>query len=220
MSSQTLQLDERLYGYLLKSSLRETAIQKELRAKTASHPWANMQICPEQGQFMALLVKMLGAKKIIELGVFTGYSSLAMAMALPEDGKIIACDVSEEYTNTAKHYWHKAGVSEKIELILAPALVTLSKLLEQGAANSFDFIFIDAVKEEYTAYYQEGYKLLRQGGVIAVDNVLWNGAVADLAINDSATEALRKFNQLVLNDERVDLSMVPIGDGLTLIRKR
>ena len=220
MTSKTLNLNDQLYDYLLSNSLRETAIQKELRQETSTHQWSNMQISPEQGQLLALLVKILGATKIIELGVFTGYSSLTMAMALPQDGKIIACDVSEEYTNTAKCYWQKAGLEEKIELKLAPALETLQKLLEQGAEASVDFMFIDAVKEEYIEYYQYGYQLLRQGGMMAVDNVLWNGDVANPEINDVETKALREFNQLVLNDERVDLSLVPIGDGLTLIRKR
>ena len=179
-----------------------------------------MQVSPEQGQFMAFLVKMLNAKKIMELGVFTGYSSLCMAKALPADGKIIACDVNEEYTSKAKEYWQAAGVAGKIELRLAPALDTLAELVESGASNSFDFIFVDAVKEEYSAYYPLNCRLLRSGGLMAVDNVLWGGDVANPEDQTDETIAIREFNSMVHADEKVDMCMIPIGDGLTLIRKR
>ena len=190
------------------------------RAETAGHRWAGMQISPEQGQFMALLVKLLNARKIIELGVFTGYSSLCMAGALPADGKIIACDVSEEYTSKAKEYWQAAGVAEKIELRLAPALETLADLVRAGESDSFDFIFVDAVKEEYSAYYPLNYRLLRRGGLMAIDNVLWGGNVANPDKQSDETVAIREFNRMVHADEKVDICMLPVGDGLTLIRKR
>jgi len=220
MSRNSINLTEKVYDYLLNSSLRESDLLRQLREETALHKMAVMQIAPEQGQFMALLIKILGAKRIIELGVFTGYSSLCMAQALPTDGKIIACDVSEEYTSIASHYWQQAGVNDKIDLRLAPALETLAALLAAGEAEQFDFVFIDAVKEEYMAYYQHAFELIRPGGLIAVDNVLWDGLVADPENQDPETLAIRKFNTHVHNDERVDISMVPVGDGLTLIRKR
>ena len=190
------------------------------RAQTARHKWAGMQISPEQGQFMALLVKLLNARKIIELGVYTGYSSLCMARALPPDGKIIACDVNEEYTSRAKEYWQAAGVAEKIELRLAPALDTLADLVASGASDSFDFIFVDAVKEEYSAYYPLNYRLLRSGGLMAIDNVLWGGDVANPDKQSDETVAIREFNKMVHADDKVDMCMLPVGDGVTLIRKR
>ena len=190
------------------------------RAQTARHKWAGMQISPEQGQFMALLVKLLNARKIIELGVYTGYSSLCMARALPPDGKIIACDVNEEYSSRAKEYWQAAGVAEKIELRLAPALDTLADLVASGASDSFDFIFVDAVKEEYSAYYPLNYRLLRSGGLMAIDNVLWGGGVANPDKQDAETVAIREFNEMVHADDKVDMCMLPVGDGVTLIRKR
>ena len=189
------------------------------RAQTARHKWAGMQISPELGQFMAMLVKLLNARKIIELGVYTGYSSLCMARALPPDGKIIACDVNEEYTSRAKEYWQAAGVAEKIELRLAPALDTLADLVASGASDSFDFIFVDAVKEEYSAYYPLNYRLLRSGGLMAIDNVLWGGGVANPDKQDAETVAIREFNEMVHADDKVDMCMLPVGDGVTLIRK-
>jgi predicted O-methyltransferase YrrM len=220
VSRNSINLTEEVYDYLLSVSLRESAILQQLREETASHKMASMQISPEQGQFMALLVKMLGAKRIIELGVFTGYSSLCMALALPADGKIIACDVSEEYTSIAKRYWQQAGVSDKIDLRLAPGLETLAALLADDEAETFDFVFIDAIKEEYKDYYEQALKLIHPGGVIGIDNVLWGGSVANPEKHDEETVAIREFNEHVHNDERVDLSMIPIGDGLTLARKR
>ena len=220
MSRTPINLTEQVHEYLLSVTLREDETMLRCRAETAGHKWAGMQISPEQGQFMALLVKLLNARKIMELGVFTGYSSLCMARALPVDGKIIACDINEEYTSKAKEYWQAAGVAEKIELRLTPALDTLTDLLRVGASDSFDFIFVDAVKEEYSAYYPLNYRLLRRGGMMAIDNVLWGGNVANPDKQDAETVAIREFNAMVHKDERVDICMLPIGDGLTLIRKR
>ena len=220
MSSRTLSLDDRLYDYLLQKSLREPAALAALRAETASHPWVNMQIAPEQGQFMQLLVRLMGARRTVEVGVFTGYSSLAVALALPADGHVLACDISEEYTATARRYWQLAGVAHKIELVIAPALATLDARLAAGEAGKYDFAFIDADKGGYHAYYERLLGLVRPGGLIAVDNTLWNGAVADPGDRSADTLAIRAFNDRLLADERVDLSLVPIGDGLTLVRRR
>jgi predicted O-methyltransferase YrrM len=220
MSSSTINLTEAVSNYLESVSLREDPILQQLRHETASHKWAAMQISPLQGQFMALLVQLLGARKIIELGVFTGYSSLCMALALPADGKIVACDVSEDYTNIAKRYWELARVRDKIDLQIAPALETLQKLLDANEAGSFDFIFIDAVKEEYKQYFEYALELLRPGGLIGIDNVLWGGSVANPDKQDAETIAIREFNSALHLDKRVDISMLPVGDGLTLARKR
>lgn len=220
MSKQTLGLNNQLYDYLLSASLRETGILHRLREETANHSYAMMQISPEQGQFMTLLVQLIGAKKTLEVGVFTGYSSLCVALALPSDGKIIACDVSEEYTAIARRYWQEAGVAEKIDLKLAPALQTLDDLLAAGEAGTFDFAFIDADKENYDAYYERSLQLVRAGGLIAIDNVLWGGRVADPQVEDNSTQAIRKLNEKLHQDERITLSLVPIADGLTLALKR
>jgi predicted O-methyltransferase YrrM len=220
MSNKILVLDNRLYDYLLSVSLREPEILRELREETANHPRAIMQIAPDQGQFMALLIQLMGAKKVLEIGVFTGYSSLAVALALPADGKMIACDVSEEYTSIASRYWEKAGVANKIDLRLAPALESLDELIASGENGSFDFVFIDADKQNYDNYYEQSLQLLRSGGLIAIDNVLWSGKVADPQIQDGQTKAIRKFNEKLHQDERITLSLVPIADGLTLARKR
>ena len=220
MAPRTLSLDGRLYDYVLSHSVREPAILKELRAETAKLPMAMMQIGPEQGQFMGLLVELTGAKRAIEVGTFTGYSSLSVALAMPADGRLIACDVSEEYTNIARRYWAKAGVAGKIELKLGPAVATLDGLLAAGGAGSFDFAFIDADKPNYLQYYERCLKLLRQGGLLAIDNVLWGGDVADPEKNDADTTAIRALNDKVAADERVSLSLLPLGDGLTLARKR
>jgi caffeoyl-CoA O-methyltransferase len=219
MSSRTLPLDPTLYDYLLSHSLREHPVLAELREITRTHPHAGMQIAPEQGQLLALLVRLIGAKRTIEVGVFTGYSSLAVALALPDDGRILACDISDEYTRIARMHWQKAGVAHKLELVLAPAQQTLDAKLAAGAAGSFDFAFIDADKTGYDAYYERCLRLLRPGGLIAVDNVLWGGAVAHPS-NDADTLALQAFNEKLHADERIDLSMLPVGDGLTLARKR
>jgi predicted O-methyltransferase YrrM len=220
MSNRTIGLDPGLYDYLLRASLREHPALARLRADTASHPRVNMQIAPEQGQFMALLARLIGATHCIEVGVFTGYSSLAVALALPPRGRLVACDISEEYTDLARPYWEEAGMTAKIDLRIAPALETLDALLSQGGAGSYDFGFIDADKGAYADYYERLLVLLRPGGLIAVDNTLWNGAVADPDNDEPDTVAIRAFNEKLRDDERVDLSLVPIGDGLSLARKR
>jgi predicted O-methyltransferase YrrM len=220
MLKKTVGLDDPLYDYLLSVSLREPEILLQLREETARLPNAMMQISPEQGQFMALLVELLGATKTLEIGVFTGYSSLCVALALPPNGKIVACDVSEEYTAVARSYWEAAGVAHKIDLRVAPALETLDELLAAGQAETFDFSFIDADKGNYEGYYERSLQLVRPGGLIAVDNVLWSGRVADPQNQDSSTKTIRAFNEKLHHDERVTLSLVPIADGLTLARKR
>ena len=219
MSDRTLNLDDTLYQYLLEVSLREHPVLAELRALTHRHPLARMQISPEQGQFMALLIKLIGARSTLEIGVFTGYSALAVALALPQDGCIVACDVSQEFTDVARVYWDKAGVAGKIDLRLAPAVETLDSLIAAGQAGHFDFAFIDADKTSYDAYYERCLTLLRQGGLIVIDNVLWGGRVAHPAEDDD-TAAIQALNRKLQRDARVDLSMLPISDGLTLARKR
>jgi caffeoyl-CoA O-methyltransferase len=209
-----------LYDYLLQASLREPPLLAELRAETAKLPMAAMQISPEQGQFMAFLVETIGARRTIEIGTFTGYSALCVALALPSGGKVIACDVSEEYTAIGRRYWSRAGVADKIDLRLAPALDTLANLLAEGGAGSIDFAFIDADKREYNGYYEAVLKLMRPGGIVAVDNVLWDGAVADPAKQDDDTRAIRALNEKLKADSRISLSLLPLGDGLTLARKR
>lgn len=210
---------ENLADYIRKVTLREPEILKRLREETAKLPNAIMQICPEQGQFMGLLMRLLGAKRTLEVGVFTGYSSTAVALALPDDGKIIACDISPDYTAMARRYWREAGVEHKVDLRLAPAIETLDALLSEGKSGSFDFAFIDADKENYGGYYERALKLLRPGGVIAVDNVLWHGKVLDDSVQDADTRAIRALNEKLHRDERVIVSMLPIGDGLTLAYK-
>jgi len=219
MSKQTLGLEQNLYDYLLSVSLREPTILTQLRQETAQMPRSIMQISPEQGQFMALLVKLIGAKKTLEVGVFTGYSSLVVALALPADGKIVACDVSEEYTSVARRYWQQAGVADKIDLHIAPALETLDKLLTAGEAETFDFAFIDADKSNYDNYYERCLELIRPGGLIAIDNVLWSGKVAETEIQDNQTNKIRDLNRKLHEDSRITLSLVPIADGLTLAMK-
>ncbi|MGB7442868.1 MAG: class I SAM-dependent methyltransferase [Coleofasciculaceae cyanobacterium] len=220
MSNKTLDLNSQLYDYLLSVSLRESEILRQLRQETADHPYGIMQIAPEQGQFMALLVQLLGAKKTLEIGVFTGYSSLSVALALPPNGQVIACDVSEEYTKIARRYWQAAGVEEKIDLRLAPALKTLDELLAAGEAGTFDFAFIDADKLNYQNYYERSLQLIRPGGLIIIDNVLWSGKVADSQVQDKDTEAIRALNKKLHQDERVTISLIPVADGLTLALKR
>jgi caffeoyl-CoA O-methyltransferase len=220
MSRRSIVLTDALYEYLLSVSLREPELLARLRQETARQEMARMQISPEQGQFMFLLLRLIGARRCLEIGVFTGYSSLVTALALPEDGRIVACDVSEEWTAVARRYWREAGVESKIDLRIAPALETLDRLMEAGEAGRFDFAFLDADKESYLSYYERMLKLLRPGGLLVVDNVLWSGRVADPEVSDPDTTALRHFNEVLHRDERIDLSLVPIGDGLTLARKR
>jgi predicted O-methyltransferase YrrM len=219
MSNQTLALDDRLYDYLLGVSLREDPILARLRAETSALPEANMQIAPEQGQFMALLAKLMGARRCLEVGTFTGYSALAIAQALPADGQLIALDVSEQWTSIARRYWAEAGVAERIDLRLGPAADAMHRLLDTRQGESFDFIFVDADKTGYRAYCGLALELLRPGGLLLLDNVLWGGRVIDPAINDPDTRAIRELNEWLCQEERVDLSLVPIGDGLTLARK-
>lgn len=220
MSKQTLNLSDQLYHYLLSVSLREPEVLAALRAETAKDEMSIMQISPEQGQFMALLVKILNPKKIVEVGTFTGYSSLAMALATPDDCEITCCDVSEKWTSIARRYWQQAGVEGRIKLHLAPAIETLDHMLAEGQAGSVDFAFIDADKVNYPNYFEKCLALLRTGGVIAVDNVLWGGSVIDSKKNDEDTIAIRHFNKRLQSDSRVDISLVPIADGLTLARKK
>jgi caffeoyl-CoA O-methyltransferase len=219
MAHRTLQLDDTLYDYVLAHSLREHPAQVALREATKGHPHALMQIGPEQGQFMALLVRLAGARRAIEIGVFTGYSALAVALALPDDGYLLACDVSDEYTRIGKPCWDMAGVAHKIDLHIGPALPTLDARLGAGEAASYDFAFIDADKTAYDAYYERCLDLVRQGGLIAIDNVLWSGSVARPA-ETADTRALQALNDKLHRDERIDVSLLPIGDGLTLARKR
>ena len=221
MSNKTICITEELYEYMLSVSLREPAVLHELRRETALDEHANMQISPEQGQFMALLVRLLGARKTLDIGVYTGYSSLCIGLALPRDGRVIACDLNREWTDIAKRYWRKAGVAGKIELCLAPAQQTLEDLLaeKKKTAAAFDFAFIDADKKKYDMYYEYCLELIRPGGLIAIDNVLWDGAVADESVNDVDTIAIRSLNNKIHADPRVEISLVPIADGLTLARK-
>ena len=219
MTYRSLHVDEALYAYVLSHSLREHPAQVALREATRAHPHAGMQIGPEQAQFMALLAKLIGARRAVEVGVFTGYSALSVALALPDDGELLACDINAEYTAIGRPHWQAAGVAHKIELVLAPALVTLDARLAAGAAGQYDFAFIDADKTGYDGYYERCLKLLRPGGLIAIDNVLWSGSVARLA-KDADTAALQALNTRLHGDARIDLSLLPIGDGLTLARKR
>ena len=219
MSHKTLGLSESLSSYIQSISVQESEVLVKLREETAKLPGAVMQIAPEQGQLMSLLVQLLGAKKTLDIGVFTGYSSLVVALALPEDGKIVACDRDENCTAIASRYWQEAGVSQKIDLHLAPALETLDKLIAQGQANSFDFAFIDADKRNYAHYYEKCLQLVRPGGLIAIDNVLWSGRVADPSYSDKRTISIREFNQKLYQDPRVKISLIPIADGLTLALK-
>ena len=221
MSNQSIGLSDPLYQYLLANSVREPEILAKLRAETAQHPLVNMQISPEQGQLMGLLVQLIGARKCLEVGVFTGYSSLAVALNLPDDGRIVACDVSDEFTLLARRYWQEAGVAHKISLYIAPALATLDQLILNGESGTFDFAFIDADKNNYGAYYDRCFQLVRQGGIILVDNVLWYGRVADPGMdNDKRTQAIKQINQQIYHDDRVQISLIPIGDGLTIARKK
>lgn len=220
MSSRTLNFDERVHAYLQANSLREPPVMARLRAETAKLAAGRMQISPEQGQFMALLVKLLGARRCLEVGTFTGYSALACALALPADGELVALDISEEWTATARRYWAEAGVADRIRLRLAPAGNSLRQLRREGRDASFDFMFIDADKTGYADYVEQGHHLVRAGGLIAIDNVLWSGSVADPADASPDTVALRSLNAALKDDQRFDLSMLPIGDGLTLLRKR
>ncbi len=220
MSSRTLNVTDRVYEYLLRETVHEPDPLPRLRQETARLPNARMQISPEQGQLMRLLVELIGARRAIEVGVFTGYSSLCTAMAMPEDGRIVACDVSDEYTQVARRFWREAGLDHKIDLRLAPAVDTLDAMIAAGESGRFDFAFIDADKSNYDAYYERCLALLRTGGLIAIDNMLWSGRVADAGDRDVDTLAIRALNAKIAGDDRVSMNLVPIGDGLMLARKR
>jgi predicted O-methyltransferase YrrM len=219
MTGRYLHLDDKLFDYVVAHSVREHPAQAALREATRNHPHAGMQISPDQGQLMALLVRLLGARRTIEIGVFTGYSALCVALALPENGRVLACDINDEYVGVGRPHWQAAGVAHKIDVVLGPALQTLDARLAAGEAGQYDFAFIDADKTGYDAYYERCLQLLRAGGLIAIDNVLWSGAVAQPA-RDADTAALQALNDKLHADARVDLAMVAISDGITLARKR
>ncbi len=220
MSNRSIGLEEGLHAYLLSVGVREPDVLRRLREETAALPNANMQIAPEEGAALAMLVRLIGARKVLEIGTFTGYSSTAMALALPADGRILCCDVSEEWTDIARRAWADAGVADRVELRLGPAVDTLDDLLAADEAGTFDLAFIDADKENYAAYYERALRLVRPGGLIAIDNVLWSGRVADPSVNDDNTVAIRELNAQIAADERVDVAMLPVADGLTLARVR
>jgi predicted O-methyltransferase YrrM len=220
MSNVSVGLPDDLQDYLVRVGVREPEILRRLREETAPLPMAQMQIAPEQGAFMSLLVELIGARRCLELGTFTGYSSLAVAMAMPADGRIVCCDISDEWTSIARRYWAEAGVADKVDLRLGPALDTLDGLLADGQAGSFDFAFLDADKENYPVYYERIIDLLRPGGLLAIDNVFGGGRITDDANQDPRIEATRRMNERAAADERVSIALVPIADGLTLARKR
>ena len=219
MSTRTTPLTDALYEYMLANSLRESDVLRRLREETAQLPESQMQVSPEQGQFMALLVKLMEARRTLEIGVFTGYSSLAVALALPDDGLITACDVSETYTRVARRYWRDAGVSQKIDLRIGAAVDTLDDLIADGKSGSYDFAFVDADKEQYDAYYERCLLLLRRGGLLVFDNVFRGGKVAEDSQPDAATVAMRALNEKLVHDPRIHVSMLPVADGLTLALK-
>lgn len=218
--SRNVRVTKRLYRYIVDHSVRDQDVLRALREETARLPQAGMQVGPEQGQFMALLARLVGAKRCIEVGVFTGYSTLCVALALPSDGRIVACDISEEWTAIARRAWEKAGIAGKIDLRLGKATRTLDRMLAAGEAGRYDFAFIDADKASYLAYYERCLALLRPGGLLVADNTLWSGDVADPSKRSTDTVALREFNDTLHRDERIDVSLLPVGDGVTLARKR
>lgn len=220
MSNRSIGLSDVLQDYLLRVSLREADVLRRLRAETATHPQARMQIAPEQGQFMALLTRLMGARKALEVGVFTGYSALSVALALPDDGQLVACDLSADYTALARRYWAEAGVAHKIDLRLAPATETLDQLLAHGEAGTFDLMFIDADKPGYDAYYERGLHLLRPGGLMLLDNMFMDGAAADPHTTDENARAIHRLNEKLHDDPRIDLSLLPLADGVALVRKQ
>jgi predicted O-methyltransferase YrrM len=220
MSNASIGLSQELHAYLVKVGVREPHVLRKLRERTAAIPEHGMQIAPEQGAFMSLLVKVMGARTCLEVGTFTGYSSTAVALALPADGRLVCCDVSREWTDIARETWTEAGVADRVELRLGPAIETLDQLLAEGGGDRFDFAFIDADKPNYDGYVERALRLVRPGGLIAIDNVLWSGRVADSSVDDESTVAIRSLNEKLASDERVEIAMVPIGDGLTLLRVR
>ena len=213
-------INPELFQYALDVSLRDSDIKKRLREETAALPEGRMQITPEQGQFMALLISLMGARQVLEVGTFTGYSSLCMAEALPEDGRIVACDINDEWTAIGKRYWQEAGVAEKIDLWIDDAKTSLDRLLQNGQQGAFDLVFIDADKSSYDTYYEKSLQLIRTGGLIIVDNALWGGRVVDDSVQDEDTRSIRKLNTKIRDDQRVEASLILVGDGLYLARKR
>ncbi len=220
MTRKTLELTPALHDYLLAHSLREAPVLEQLRAQTAQLALSRMQIAPEQGQFLALLARLIGARRTLDVGVFTGYSALSVALALAPGGQVVGCDTSAEWTAVAQAYFARAGVADRLDLRLAPARQTLDELILDGQSGRFDFAFIDADKTGYTDYYERCLRLVRPGGVVAIDNTLWDGKVAESAANDADTQALRRFNRVLHQDDRVDLSLLPLADGVTIARRR
>ena len=220
MTSKSIGLPDAVHDYVLRWGLREPSILARLREETAAHPRSSMQIAPEQGAVLALLVELLEARRCLEIGTFTGYSSLAVALALPDDGRLVCCDVSDEYTAVARRYWTDAGVADRVDLRLGPAVESLDRLLADGAAGTFDLAFIDADKPSYPAYWERCLELVRPGGVVALDNVLWGGRVADPAADDESTRTLRRVNEMIAADPRVRHVLLAIADGMTIARKR
>lgn len=217
--NKTVTVTDQLYRYILDNSLREAEVLRRLREETMHHPRADMQIAPEQGQFMQMLTRAMGFRRSLDIGVFTGYSSLSVALAMPKDGIVVGCEINEEWARVAQRYWEQAGVSHKVDLRLGPALRTLDALIAAGEAGSYDFAFIDADKLNYAAYYERALTLVRPGGLIALDNMLWYGYVADPHKGDSETIAIRNLNRRILEDDRVQATLLPIADGLNLALK-
>ena len=220
MTSKSIGLPDAVHDYVLRWGLREPSILARLREETAAHPRSSMQVAPEQGAVLALLVELLEARRCLEIGTFTGYSSLAVALALPDDGRLVCCDVSDEYTAVARRYWTDAGVADRVDLRLGPAVESLDRLLADGAAGTFDLAFIDADKPSYPAYWERCLELVRPGGGVALDNVLWGGRVADPAADDESTRTLRRVNEMIAADPRVRHVLLAIADGMTIARKR
>ena len=220
MANKTIGISDELQAYVVGTGVREPDVLARLREETAALPEHRMQVAPEQGAFLALLVELIGARRCIEVGTFTGYSSTAVALALPDDGRLICCDVSREWTDIARRYWADAGVAEKVDLRIAPAVETLDALIDSGEEATYDFAFVDADKTGYEAYYDRLLRLVRPGGLIAFDNTLWGGRVIDRDADDADTMAIRAFNRRLVDDDRVSLSMLPVADGVTLARRR
>ncbi len=220
MTNQSMGLSDALREYMLRVGVREPQVLRRLRARTMELPEHNMQIAPEQGAFMSLLVQLIGARNCIEVGAFTGYSALAVALALPADGRLTCCDISEEWTDIGKPFWAEAGVADRINLRIGSALDTLDSLLDDGGQDSFDFAFVDADKVSYSAYYERLFALVRTGGVMLFDNVFWGGAVLDVDSDDPDAKGIQQVNATLAADERIDLVMLPLADGLTVVRKK
>ena len=220
MTNKTIGLSDQLQEYVVQVGVREPEVLARLRAETAAIPEYGMQVSADEGAFLALLVELMGARRCIEVGTFTGYSSTAVALALPPDGELVCCDVSEEWTTVARRYWAEAGVTDKIDLRLAPAVETLDDLIAAGGEETYDFAFVDADKPGYAAYYERLLRLVRPGGLIAFDNTLWDGRVVDPDADDADTVAIRELNSMLAGDERVSLCLLPIADGVTLARRR